>query len=147
MKKLGILTMYAAIIGLIACNGQNDKKNRDNISNTVETETQSGDRENETPVTDKGTETTPTTTEWGDYYDTNMDISPMYGDLNMTDRQIRGYETFAKNYREDRPLSNNTSADKQAILIQRDSSLQAMLTPEQYKKFKEMMDKRNNGNK
>lgn len=145
MKKLGILTMYAAVIGLVACNGQNDKKKQDTISNT--TETQGTDGGEKTPEMDNGTEATSTTMEWGNYYDTNMDISPMYGDLNMTDRQIRGYETFAKNYREDWSTSNDKSADKQAILIQRDSSLQAVLSPEQYKKYKELVNKLDNDNK
>ena len=130
MKKLKILTMYAAIIGLVACNGQNDKKNQDNISST--TETQSDDRRNNTPVTDRGSEATSTSMEGDDYYDSNMDISPMYGDLNMTDRQIRGYETFAKNYRENWSKSNDRSADIEAILIQRDISLRSGLSPEQY---------------
>ncbi|HLT50443.1 MAG TPA: hypothetical protein VKZ93_00725 [Arenibacter sp.] len=145
MKKLGILTMYAAIIGLIACNGQNDKKNRDNISNT--TETQSGDRENQTPVRGQGTDAASTSMEWGNYYDTNMDISPYYGNLEMTDRQIKDYESFTKNRRDNWSKGNNLEADKQAILIQRDSSLKSVLSPEQYKKYKEMANKRNNGNK
>src|SRR5690606_7603608 len=145
MKKLGILTMYAAIIGLIACNGQNDKKNRDNISNT--TETQSGDRENQAPVRGQGTDAASTSMEWGNYYDTNMDISPYYGNLEMTDRQIKDYESFTKNRRDNWSKGNNLEADKQAILIQRDSSLKSVLSPEQYKKYKEMANKRNNGNK
>ncbi len=141
MNKLKILTLCGLVAGFIACNRQNNKKAKDNTS--VSTETPEANDYKKIP--DNGTHMDPasTTTDWSRYYDTNMDISPMYGNLNMTDQQIKDYETNSKNYRDKWSNKHNMPLDNQAILIHRDSSLQSLLSPEQYRKYQEMRKEKN----
>ena len=136
MEKLKILTICALVIGVYACNGHKEKNNMDS-SNRIE-DTRKGDYANKEPDADRHVNSASRPSDWRKEYDSHMDISDIYGSLNMSDSQIREYESASKTQGDNWQRKNKTNIDNQAILVRRDSSLQSVLTPEQYQKYKEM---------
>ncbi|GGW42398.1 hypothetical protein [Arenibacter certesii] len=149
MNKYSIFMMCILLLGLLACNEENKKStNNSRTDSDSESRIEARNAAHEKTMRNNP-ELVPSSTEdnWGQDYNRNMDISKMYGDLDMTEKQISDYEAYSKAYREKLSAhKNNGSADNQAILVNKDSSLKSVLTPEQYKKYKTMLEKRKNDN-
>jgi hypothetical protein len=147
MEKLKLITMGIMVLGLFSCNGPNDKKGNDKINTDPRAGSMEADAHRH--ATDQRHQSD--TADWNDHYDTNMNISPLYGNLDMTEQQINDYEAASRNYREDWTKKNTGNdvlpSDVQGILLHRDKSLRSILTDEQYVRYKEMASKaRSNGN-
>ncbi len=146
MNMSKILGMVSLLIGLVSCNGPNEKKQSNETSTTRETPAVGYETTN--PETAEEINSSTNMTDWDRAYDTTMDISPMYGDLKMSNQQINEYESSTKSYRSiwSKKVKNNVPADNQAILVKRDSNLRSVLTPAQFKKYQEMVQKSKNSN-
>ncbi|MFB9057845.1 hypothetical protein ACFFU9_13955 [Mariniflexile ostreae] len=140
MRMLNILLMCVLLAGLYSCKDQ--AKNGSVMNKASETLDYENTRVLESDLarqvkSDKGVD-----------YDYHKDMSKMYSDLEMTNQQISDYKSLTKKKREKLDAAQDyVTADQQAILVDKDSSLRAVLTPKQYKKYQGMVKKRNDTQK